>query len=93
MLLAVDIGNTNMNLGVFNGLRLVKRYAFATKGTNYSSLIEKIIQRYKIKNAVVCGVVPRATKKIENALKQLLDNNVYIIGKDIAVPMLSLIHI
>ncbi|MFA4888398.1 MAG: type III pantothenate kinase [Candidatus Omnitrophota bacterium] len=90
MLLAIDIGNTNINLGVFQGNRLVKRYCFATKGTNYRSWLKKVCKGNKIKQAVICSVVPLAAKLIEKELVKLLGKRPYNIGKDIIVPIKNL---
>jgi type III pantothenate kinase len=90
MLLAIDIGNTNIALGVFKGNRLLKRYAIPTKAKNYAPSLKKIISRHKIKDALICSVVPGATATIAKELKPLLGKRPLIIGKDIKVPVKNL---
>ncbi|MFH1269977.1 MAG: type III pantothenate kinase [Candidatus Omnitrophota bacterium] len=87
MLLAVDIGNTNINLGLFKGERIIKRFIIPTKTKGYKSRLQKIINRYKATDAIVCSVVPTAGRIIEKDLKGLMARQPYIIGKGIKVPI------
>lgn len=87
MLLAIDIGNTNINLGIFKGRRLVKRAVIATKEKNYLLRLKKVCARHKIKDALVCSVVPQAQRRMADCLKRLLGRKPYIIGKEIKVPI------
>lgn len=89
MLLAIDIGNTNINCGLFKGKRLLKRFSLPTPG--YSrSLLEKRIANAYLEAAVICSVVPEATKVLARDLRVLLAPPVYIIGKDFKVPIKNL---
>ncbi len=67
MLLTVDIGNTNINLGVFNGAKLKATWRMATRvhrmPDEYASLILHLfehegIDAAKITDAIMCSVVP-----------------------------------
>lgn len=90
MLLAINIGNTNISLGLFQGRHLLKRYSVPTKTQGHYAYLRKIISRYKIKEAVICSVVPSACKVIKRDLTKLLYRKPYIIGKDIKVPIKNL---
>ena len=90
ILLAVDIGNTSVTMGIFKGRRLLKRHSFATKDPHCTSLIRKVVLRNRIEDAVVCSVVPAKTREISVALKRLLSRKPLIIGKDIPVPIKNL---
>jgi type III pantothenate kinase len=83
MLLAIDIGNTNINLGVFAGRRLLRRYAIPTQKANYFAQLKKICARHKVKEAVICSVVPRATRCLKRGLARLGGVEPYYIGKEI----------
>lgn len=86
MLLAIDIGNTNINFGVFKGLRLIRRFLVPTKG--YSLKKIKIPSAgFKIDSSIICSVVPSATKTLKAHLGRWLGKRPYIIGKDIIVPI------
>lgn len=90
MLLAIDIGNTNINLGLFKGKRLIRRYSIPTKEKKYYAYLKKIFIHRKINDAIICSVVPDASKILEKDLKRLLGKRAYIIGKNIKVPIVNL---
>lgn len=90
MFLAVDIGNTNINLGIFKGRRLVKRYTVATKDKKIAHKLKKIALRHAVDDALVCSVVPMATRYVASALAIALGKRPYIIGKDVKVPIKNL---
>lgn len=90
MLLAVDIGNTNISLGIFRGSRLVKRYKIPTKSTSYAGYLKKIFAGNSISQAVACSVVPQASKLLGRQLERFLGKRPYYIGKDIKVPLKNL---
>lgn len=89
MLLAIDIGNTNINFGIFIGTRITKRFLIPTQEYRFRILKNKFNQG-KIEHAIICSVVPRVTKVLEKDLKGLLDKRSYIIGKDIKAPIKNL---
>mgnify|MGYP001575924613 CR=1 FL=1 len=90
MLLAIDIWNTNINLSLFRGNRLLRRYIIPTKVKNYKSYLQKIVNRNNIHDAIICSVVPVASKLMEKELRKLLGKQPYIIGKGIKVPINNL---
>lgn len=90
MLLAVDIGNTNISLGVFRGKHLLRRYALPTKSETYLSQLRKVFTKNKIDDAVICSVVPFATIKIAKDLRKLSGKRPQIIGRDINIPIKNL---
>lgn len=90
MLLAIDIGNTNINLGLFREDRLIRRYVIPTKIKRHKPYLDKIINRDKIDDAIICSVVPDASKILEQDLTELLGKHPYIIGKRIKVPVKNL---
>lgn len=90
MLLAIDIGNTNINLGLFRGSRLYRRYVIPTKTKNYKSCLQKIITRNKIDDAIICSVVPAASSILERDVGRLSGKQPYIIGKGLKVPVRNL---
>lgn len=90
MLLAIDIGNTNISLGFFCNNRLLSRKDIPTKQKSYFKPLKRIIGKNKIRDAVICSVVPSATNKLSGALKKLLGKRPYIIGKDVKIPIKNL---
>ncbi|MBM3255477.1 MAG: type III pantothenate kinase [Candidatus Omnitrophica bacterium] len=89
MFLAIDIGNTNINLGIFQGKRLFKRSFIATKGYNAKRL-KNALSGYSIDAAAVCSVVPAVTGVLAADLKRSQGSSIYIIGRDIKVPLKNL---
>jgi type III pantothenate kinase len=89
MLLAIDIGNTNISFGVFKGNRLIKRFDIPTKGYSLKKLKEKL-GKIGIDEVIICSVVPDAAKILEKDLKQWLGKQSYNIGKEIKVPIRNL---
>lgn len=89
MLLAIDIGNTNISLGIFQGARLVKRLDIPTARYTRSRL-SVALGKAAISDAIICSVVPDKTIILRRDLRQLLGNTPYIIGKEIKVPIKNL---
>ncbi len=99
MLLAIDIGNTNITLGIFKGNRIIRKFNIPTQevihsrrgrlNVPYGKLI-RIFREYKIDDAVICSVVPKSRAVLEKDLNKLLRKRPIIIGKDILVPIKNL---
>jgi type III pantothenate kinase len=79
MLLAVDIGNTNVTFGVFDGQDLQATGRFATnitrEGDEYAVLMINMlslegVDRSQIDGAVLASVVPPLTSTIEDVLRK-----------------------
>lgn len=90
MLLAIDIGNTNINVGLFRGSRLLKKCLISTVPGDYKRQLKKMTGRNNACDAIVCSVVPKATLLMERSLKELSGKAPYVIGKDVSVPIKNL---
>lgn len=89
MLLAIDIGNTNISFGIFKGIRLVRRFDIPTK--SYSSQkLKPRLARFKLDDCLICSVVPKMTGRLQKDTKNSLGKSVYILGKDLPVPIKNL---
>lgn len=92
MFLAIDIGNTNITFGIFSAggkiRRLIKTFDIPTK--EYSRT--KIACRMKsgIEEIIICSVVPRVTKILENDLQKISGVKPLVLGRDMAVPIKNL---
>lgn len=89
MLLAVDIGNTNISFGIFKGLVLKKTFDIPTKQYSRNKLLKKIIS-LKGADTLISSVVPGITRVIAKELSGITGKRPYIIGKDIKVPVKNL---
>ncbi len=89
MLLTVDIGNTNINFGIFKRRKLIQRFLIPTKSYRIKKL-KDVLVKYDVTEGIVCSVVPFTTKIVARDLKKLLGKQPYIIGKQIKVPLKNL---
>ena len=91
MLLVIDVGNTNITLGVFENEKIVQSWRLATDikrtedeyGVFLKNLLRETNLDEKISNAVIASVVIQLTEKIEIALKKYLGINSLIISHKI----------
>ncbi|MBU3933611.1 MAG: type III pantothenate kinase [Candidatus Omnitrophica bacterium] len=99
MLLAIDIGNTDIKIGLFKGEKAFCNWRLVTdKGATlkqYKKLLRRLFTRQKVKNAnideiIICSVVPNLTKIFKKALFLLLKIKPLILGKDIVAPIKNL---
>jgi len=88
-LLAVDIGNTNINFGVFKKNRLTGKFKISTSGYKLKELKRKI-GREVPDEIIISSVVPRACDILNRDLKALFHKAPYVLGKNIAVPIKNL---
>jgi len=76
MLLAVDIGNTNVNFGLINKKGAITRFAG-------SGLKDK-----EIDEIIIVSVVPRMLKRIRHDLRrQFKGAKISVVGRDVKVPL------
>ena len=88
MLLAIDIGNTTIGFAVIRKTgRIVTVVIVDTdsKASKIKAVAARILRSHPVSRAVICSVVPKASKKLEDILKKTVP--VDIIGRDIIVPI------
>ena len=88
MLLAVDIGNTTIGFAVIHKTGRIESVTVIdtdASSAKIKAVAAKILKTRVIPRAVICSVVPEASKVLENILKRSLP--VYVIGRDIMVPI------
>jgi type III pantothenate kinase len=90
MLLTVDVGNTTIAFGIFEGNKLKKRYSVPTNSAKYEYFLKKIFKSNCINDAIVSSVVPKATKVLDKALRRFLKKPALILGKNLKVPIKNL---
>ena len=92
MILAVDIGNTNIVVGVYDGDKLAGSWRMVTRsektsdeyGISIVNLLEySNIDHIKIKSAIVSSVVPNVMHSFENALRKYFNISPIIVGPGI----------
>ena len=89
-LLAVDIGNSNVTIGAFEGDQLLATWRFATDvrrtADEHTLLLQGMLRSKDVDPAdfpasVMCSVVPPLTSAIESALEGLLGVAPMVIGR------------
>jgi type III pantothenate kinase len=89
VLLAIDIGNTNIGFGIFRGLRLIKRFNIPARSYSIQRL-RKSLGKTKVEDSIICSVVPKISHILKHDLKKLLHNKPYCLGEDVKVPIKNL---
>lgn len=88
MVLAVDIGNSNIVLGCFEGeeIKFVERLSTSLGSTEleYAVLIKTILELNKIdgstfKGGIISSVVPSVTGTVKNAMKRLTGCDIMVV--------------
>jgi len=88
MLLAIDVGNTNVVLGVFNGEELVDSWRLATLGERTADelgilvrnlFLDRNIDRSQITGVIMASVVPPLTGTITTMVEQYLGLQVQLV--------------
>jgi type III pantothenate kinase len=81
MLLAIDVGNTSITIGLFQGAKLGSRWRLASDGERtsdeYGILMLQLLERAetssdKVKNIAIASVVPPLTGTIDRACRDYL---------------------
>lgn len=77
MLLAIDVGNTNITCGVFDGENIATSFRITTKiprtSDEYGMMMTELIEKNhlavaEIKDAIICSVVPNVMHSLQSAL-------------------------
>ncbi|MFT6106178.1 MAG: type III pantothenate kinase [Rickettsiales bacterium] len=94
MLLAIDIGNTNIVFGLFTGEKLIHKFRLETNKTKSSEdyaidivelFLNKNIDCLKIVNVALISVVPNLNSTIENAVQKFYGGEVLIAGRNLKI--------
>ena len=89
MVLAVDIGNTNIVLGCFEGesLRFLGRLATDRSATELEYMVRvrnllklNEMSAHQFEGAIICSVVPSVTGAMRLALQTLMEGRVMVVG-------------
>lgn len=92
MLLAIDIGNTNISFAIFKGKRFKKQFDIPSNTYSKSELLKKLGDKSGISDTAICSVVPKLTGILKRDLEFLTGKKVYIIGKDLNIPLKNHYH-
>lgn len=89
MLLAIDIGNTNISLGLVNNSgRIMRQYYMPTGSKELKSLLAKINRIGRVDEIIVVSVVPKALSSMMRSLKKYFhDSKLLVVGASAKVPL------
>ena len=89
MVLAIDVGNTNIVLGGFEGEEILFRERISTNDTatvlEYASMIKTAFEMYdispkRVTGAINSSVVPNVTSTLRNAVKKYIGTDPLVVG-------------
>ena len=92
MILAIDIGNTNIVLGCFDDEKIILRERLSTNHTatllEYAATIKTAFEMYnidpkEITGAIISSVVPAVTNTVKAAIEKFIGTKVLVIGPGI----------
>ena len=77
MIITIDVGNTNITVGVFNGDEIVASFRMTTKmprtSDEYGMLLTNLLEQNRIlcdeiQDAIIASVVPNVMHSLEGAV-------------------------
>jgi len=92
MLLAIDIGNTNINVGVIDEDKIIQRFRMRTKSEKTSDeygimivtlLREKGVVTESIEDVIIASVVPDVMYSFSNSIRKYIGKEPMIVGPGI----------
>lgn len=89
MLLAIDVGNTNTAIGIFQGETLKHNWSISTqsyKTTDEIGMLLLSMFRYanedieQVNDVIICSVVPHVMRTLTSAVKKYIHRNPIVVG-------------
>lgn len=94
MLLTVDIGNSNILFGIFNGKKLIEKHKIPTELVHSfrkcNAVVYNLSHRKYIDRIIVSSVVPEVLDQLDRVLKRVFKLDIMILGKNIKAPIKNL---
>lgn len=94
MLFAVDIGNTNMEFGIFEQDRLKANFRLGTNRDVTSDEVGLLIRQFflihhveieQIEDVIITSVVPQVVYSVKNAMRKYLNINALVVQENIKI--------
>ena len=87
MLLTIDIGNTNILIGLYKNGKLIFHKRIKVKKNltckNYANILKKNLPSGNLEGAIICSVVPSLEKQFKKIFKQYFKLEPIIIGENL----------
>lgn len=96
MLLTIDVGNTNMEFGVFAGTQRKASFRLGTKHDITSDEIGLFLRQFlqiheiiteEIEDVVIASVVPQVIYSVCNAMRKYVGRKPLLAGEDLPIPL------
>ena len=91
MLLAIDIGNTNISIGVFKNKSLIKSFRLNSNASLteefYKTKLQEILKDFKITSCAIASVVEELTPKIKTTIDEIFKINSLVINQNLDLEM------
>ena len=94
-MLAVDIGNTMISLGVLKGKSVVAVREIETRlpGAKLQESLNQVLNKFKkdfsFEDAIICSVVPPVLEVIKKVIEKNLRIKPLVVGKEVRVPIIN----
>lgn len=98
MLFAVDVGNTNMEFGVFDGAKLIASFRLGTNRDITSDEIGLFVRQFllihdvvldDIEDVIITSVVPQIMHSMKNAMRKYLKKEPLIVQENISINIVN----
>jgi type III pantothenate kinase len=95
MLLTLDVGNTSIAVGLFQGKRLLAVGRIPTHGpSSYRPSLLALFRRWKVsardfEGVILSSVVPKAIPSLKRALRGLVSSRPLILGENVKAPIVN----
>jgi type III pantothenate kinase len=96
MLLAIDVGNTNIVYGLFDGAKLLHQFRVETSrgrtADEYAVILRQLLAMHdvkptEVKGAIVASVVPALTEPMLELVRRAFDHEALVVGPGIRTGM------
>ncbi|MBI3615344.1 MAG: type III pantothenate kinase [Candidatus Omnitrophica bacterium] len=98
MLLTIDVGNTNITVGVFSSSSrsqaLVSRGEISTRQPRLDQALRRLLRKLRVPSDAIGGVilssvVPRATAALKPVLKRMVKAKLLVLGENVRAPVIN----
>lgn len=92
MLLALDVGNTSITVGLFKGIRILRQGRIPTHAIgSYEVSLRKLLRHSwspgEIEGVILSSVVPKVTVSLKRALRGLASCRPLVLGENVKAPI------
>ncbi|MEO0184446.1 MAG: type III pantothenate kinase [candidate division WOR-3 bacterium] len=87
MILTLDVGNTNIHIGVYQNERLIKAELMETKKYFDRNLLRRLFNQYNIEGVGIASVVPTLNQRLRECIEKVYDIKPIFISSGLKLPV------